>query len=364
MTTINPALRMVRRNEQSVQIGMGHGGLILSGLQTADVDFLEALRVGIPDGQVLDVAVALGMSVLRAQEMCTKLAKMLFTDADLAARGHRSERLFPERSAMLSLYQGPCKTIVERRERSVVHLVGLGRTGAALAAVLAASGVGTFLLEDDAVVTASDVSPGAHRVEDIGVARSLSVRRHLRRVDPAVQAHVMHDGGIGGPSVASLDLAVVVGHDAVPARTAARFLAAEKPQLFVLLREQDGTLGPLVVPGETACSDCVEWHRSSRDPQWREICQKLSTPVEPWPAHKPRHERQETLALATVLAGAAATHALLFLDGINRPSSWSAVLSFHPDTGQWTQQEYPTHPQCGCQWQDQPCATISSTASP
>lgn len=249
MTTINPALRMVRRGGQSVQIGMGHGGLILAGLQPADVKFIEALRGGIPDAKVLEHAASLGINALRAQEICISLAGLLFSDADLSAQGHRGERLFSERSAMLSLYQGPCREIIARRERSVVHLVGLGRTGAALAAVLAASGVGTFLLEDDAVVTASDVSPGAHRVEDIGVARSLSVRRHLQRVDAGCQAHIMHDGGLGGPSVKTLDLAIVVGHDAVPARTAARFLAAEKPQLFVLLREQDGTLGPLVVPG-------------------------------------------------------------------------------------------------------------------
>ncbi|MFC8304425.1 ThiF family adenylyltransferase [Specibacter sp. NPDC057265] len=364
MTSINPALRMVRRSEQSVQIGVGRGGIILAGLQRADVDFLDALRAGIPDAHVLEAAEALGVSALRAQEMCIKLAGFLFSEAELTAHGHRAERLFPERSAMLGLYQGPCQELMDRREHSVVHVVGLGRTGAALAAVLAASGVGTFLLEDDGVVTATDVSPGAHRVEDIGVTRALSTRRNLQRLDPACQVHIMHDGGVGGPSVASLDLAVVVGHDAVPTHTAARFLAAEKPQLIVLLREQDGTIGPLVVPGETACPECVEWHRSGEDPQWRDICQELAQPLEPWPDRRPRHERQETMALATVLAGTAAAHALLFLDGIKRPSSWSTVLNFHPDTGAWTQQEYRAHPRCGCQWQNQPRATISSTAAP
>lgn len=364
MTSINPALRMVRRSGQSVQIGMGRGGVILAGLQGPDLDFLDALREGIPDAQVLDTAVALGVDALRAQDMCIKLAGFLFSDAELTAHGHRAERLFPERSAILGLYQEPCRDIMDRRERSVVHVVGLGRTGAALAAVLAASGVGTLLLEDDALVAATDVSPGGHRTEDIGVSRALSTRRNLQRLDPACRVHIMHDGGLGGPSVASLDLAVVVGHDAVPTHTAARFLAAEKPQLIVLLREQDGTIGPLVVPGETACPECVEWHRSSHDPQWRDICRELAQPLEPWPDHRPRHERQETMALATVLAGTAASHALLFLDGVNRPGSWSAVLGFDPGSGSWTKQEYPPHPQCGCQWQDQPRDTISSTASP
>jgi bacteriocin biosynthesis cyclodehydratase domain-containing protein len=357
MTTINPGLRMVRRSPNSVQIGLGAGGLILAGLQAGELAFVDALRHGITDAHVLDRATALGVDPLRAREICEKLAGQLFSDAELHEQGFRAERLLPERSAVLGLYQLPCKTLMARREHAVVQLLGLGRTGAALAAVLVSAGVGTLLLEDDAAVSASDVGPGAFGLSDIGLARSVAVRRHLMRIDPGANVHVVHDGGAGGPDVRCLDLAVVVGHDVVPSHTAARFLAAERPHLFVLVREQDGTVGPLVVPGETACAECVERHRNIHDPRWLELCGQLAaapSPVGPL----------ENVALATALAGTAAAHILLFLDGVNQPSSWSAVLTFHQDNGRWTRQEFPTRPDCGCQWQNQSFATIPSTASP
>ncbi|MGO2540885.1 MAG: ThiF family adenylyltransferase [Specibacter sp.] len=364
MTTINPGLRLVRRGTDSVQIGLGAGGLILAGLQEADLAFVEALHRGIADDLVLEQAFSFGVDALRAQEICVKLAGLLFSDAELHTQGYRAERLLPEHSALLGLYQQPCRDFMARREHAVVHLVGLGRTGAALAAVLVGAGVGTLLLEDDCPVAATDVSPGSFRLSDIGLARSVAVRRHLLRIDPSCHAHVVHDGGAGGLSLRYLDLAIVVGHDVVPTHTAARFLAAERPHLFVLVREQDGTVGPLVMPGETACAECVERHRGLNDPQWLDVCSQLAAGVVPSQDRRPRAELMEGTALAATLAGTAGTHVLLFLDAVNQPSSWSSVLTFHPDNGRWTQQQFTTHPDCGCQWQNQSLATISNTASP
>ncbi|MEO6529975.1 MAG: TOMM precursor leader peptide-binding protein [Specibacter sp.] len=364
MTTINPGLRMVRRGNHSIQIGLGPGGVILEGLAESDVAFVAALGQGIADGEVMVRAAALGVGQARAADICTKISELLFSDDELSTQGFRAERLLPERPALLSLYRGPCRDYLARREHAVVHVVGLGRTGAALAAVLVGAGVGTLLLEDDSAVMATDVSPGSFLLADIGLARSVAVRRHLLRLDPSSNAHVVHDGGAGGPSLRYLDLAVVVGHDVVHAPTSARFMGAGRPHLLVLLREQDGLVGPLVVPGETACAECVERHRSLADPQWLDVCGQLA--LSPETATGPRHNAHllENAAMAVTLAGTAAQHALLFLDAVNQPASWSSVLTFHPDNGRWTQQEFSTHPECGCQWQNQSLATISSTASP
>lgn len=364
MATINPGLRMVRLGGHSVQIGMGAGGMILTGLRDAEMEFVEALHQGIADKKVMEKAGALGVDTMRAHEICSMLTGLLFTDADLRTQGFRAERMLPERFALLGLYQGPCNEFLSRREHAVVHLIGLGRTGASLAAVLVSAGVGTILLEDDRVVAAADVGPGAFAPSDIGLARSVAVRRQLLRIDPATQAHVVHDGGASAPGPACLDLAVMVGHDTAPAEAAARFLAAERPHLFVLLREQDGTIGPLVVPGETACAECVDRNRSAVDPQWLDVSAQLAAKAARPPGRKPRAEHLETVALAMTLAGAAATQILLFLDAVNQPSSWSSVLTFHQNDGGWTRQEFTPHPGCGCQWQNQSLATISKTASP
>lgn len=359
MTSINPGLRMVSRSPDSVQIGVGTGGIILTGLGAEELLFLDALRQGVPDGEVFVHAQRLGVDDVRARDICTKLHGVLFRDDQLHSHGFKAERLLAERAAMLGIYQERFVDQLRHRQEAVVHVVGLGRTGAALAAALASAGVGTLLLEDDLPVTASDVGPGFFTVPDIGTPRSLAVRRHIQRIDPSCHGHLVHDGGTGGPSVRSLSLAMVVGHDSIPATLAARFLAVDKPHLFVLLREQDGTVGPLVVPGQTACSECVERHRSSHDEQWLDVCGQLASVQN---THR-RHALENT-ALALTIAGTAAAHALLYLDGLNQPSSWSSVLTFHSDNARWSRQPYEIHPECGCQWQSQPLARISNTASP
>lgn len=364
MATINPGLRMVRRSSHSIQVGMGAGGFILSGLQDAEMLFVEALHQGIPDRSVLERAARLGVGQPRVQEICTMLDGFLFTDAQLRTQGFREERLHPERSALLGLYQKPCSDFMARRQQAVIQLVGLGRTGAVLATALVSSGLGTLLLEDDRAVTASDVSPGAYALSDIGLTRSVAVRRHVLQSDPAVQAHILHDGGTGSPSLASVDLAVMVGHDTAATQTAARFHAAGRPHLFVLVREQDGTVGPLVVPGETACGECVDRHRTKKDPAWLEMSAQLAAKAARPAGRKPRAEHLESAALALSLAGTAATQILLFLDSVNQPSSWSSVLTLHQDNGRWSRQEFETESGCSCQWQHQPFATISRTASP
>ncbi|MHA7175442.1 ThiF family adenylyltransferase [Arthrobacter sp. Sr24] len=364
MTAVNPALRMVSRGAHSIQIGLGPAGLILEGLQSTDVAFVKALRRGIPDDTVMSSAVELGVPAARAQEICTMLAPVLCHDAELSTQGYREERLRPDRTALLGLYLDSARKRLAQRQQNVVHVVGLGRTGATLTGALANAGVGTLLLEDDSPVTASDVSPSAYSKADIGIPRSLALRRHLTALDPLTRIHMVHDGGAGGPSLASLDLGVLVGFDSAAAELTSRFLGTERPHLLVLHREQDGTVGPLVVPGATACADCVERQRSGPDSQWlQDDGGEPSNEPSNGPASGHSAGRLEASATSLALAGTAATQALLFLDGVNQPSAWSAVMSFHAGSGRWTEQDFSPHPDCGCQWQNQP-ATISKTASP
>ncbi|MEV8182320.1 ThiF family adenylyltransferase [Specibacter sp. NPDC078692] len=360
MTAVNPALRMVSRGAHSVQIGLGPGGLILEGLQASDVAFINALRRGIADKKVVSSAVELGVPAARAQEICTMLDTVLCPDAELSTQGYRAERLRPDRTALLGLYRDSAQKRLAQRQQNVVHVAGLGRTGATLAGALANAGVGTLLLEDDSPVAASDVSPSAYTKADIGIPRSLALRRHLTALDPLTHIHMVHDGGAGGPSLQSLDLAVLVGFDCAAVGLTSRFLGTERPHLLVLHREQDGTVGPLVVPGETACAGCVERQRNGPESPW---LQGDGDGPLAGPTAGPSAGRLEASATSLALAGTAATQALLFLDGVNQPSAWSAVLSFHSGSGRWTEQEFSAHPECGCQWQNQP-ATISRTASP
>lgn len=399
MTIINPGLRLVWRDQSTVQIGLGSGGTIVAGLDSADASFIRALRDGICDVELASVAAACGVGARRRDEIIGALGGLLFADSAMAPRGFSEEKLLPEKAALMGLYHDSVEEMLSSRSKSSVHLIGLGRTGASIAHLLLNAGVGSIFLEDDSHVTAVDVGPAAYQVADIGLVRSVAARRNAGGFDAGERLHVVRSSARHTASPEHVDLIIVVTHDAVDQQTSARFMHSDTPQLFVLTREQDATVGPLIIPGQTACAECVEHHRSESEPLWMDFCQQLADPAEGPPLAVPkvpsldkatptrsliqrdqpaemvaprkarntgRHQSQalESSATAMSIAGVAGAQALLYLDGVNRPGAWSAVMTFHCDLAIWSRQEYSAHPGCSCQLQHQALATISSTAAP
>jgi hypothetical protein len=74
--------------------------------------------------------------------------------------------------------------------------------------------------------------------------------------------------------------------------------------LAVRLRDGTGVVGPLVLPGRSACLGCVELHRRSRDPGWPAVAAQLI-------------EREGSADPATAAATAAlgVAQVLLVIDG-------------------------------------------------
>ncbi|WP_051389095.1 ThiF family adenylyltransferase [Arthrobacter sp. 35W] len=355
MAHINPGLRIAHRGAGSLQIGVGPGGLVVEGLDEREEAFIAMLATGRGAPDPRQEAARAGIGEARAVELLAALEPVLFpTEAGEGSTGIRSERLRPEERRLAALHHRPADTLLGRREHAVVRINGLGRTGAALAQALVAAGVGTMLLQDDAVVRLADVGPGGYRMADIGMPRSAAVRRALLSLDPACQPHIVHAGSAASEDFHLLDLVVHCGHDTVDAATSAALMRRDQPHLLVLHREQDGTVGPLVLPGVGACAECVERHRADADPQWLGVCASLAGGEEPG----------EDAPSALSLAGAAARAALVFLDGVHAPAALSAVLTLRASDAAWSRTEYTAHPGCGCQFQRQALAMISNTASP
>ena len=86
--------------------------------------------------------------------------------------------------------------------------------------------------------------------------------------------------------------------------------------------EATGVVGPLVLPGGTACAGCLALTRTDRDPQWPRMLTQ-------WRSGRRNAVQACDLGLATAVAGLAAAHALSFLDG-ELPAStgarWEAAL--------------------------------------
>ncbi|QBR91890.1 hypothetical protein [Nocardioides euryhalodurans] len=99
-------------------------------------------------------------------------------------------------------------------------------------------------------------------------------------------------------------------------------------------------LGPLVVPGLTACVRCVDEHLTDRDPRHPLVLEQHHDP-DPGDVPAP-----EVLQLAL---GWAVRDLATWVDG-GRPVTWSATVELcddGPRTHGWRR-----HPRCGCAWGD------------
>ncbi|MFT4287468.1 hypothetical protein [Nocardioides sp.] len=132
-------------------------------------------------------------------------------------------------------------------------------------------------------------------------------------------------------------LAVVLSLGPVRRSLLDEHLRSGVPHLPVAGTASCWEVGPLVVPGQTACLRCVDL--DDPDPRRPLVVDQLaqvadSTPVDPV---------AQSLALALVVR-----EVLAYVDG-DLPDTWSAVLTL-PAVGLPSSQAFARHPLCGCAW--------------
>ncbi|NCT89536.1 thiamine biosynthesis protein ThiF [Cellulomonas sp. APG4] len=223
------------------------------------------------------------------------------------------------------------RVVLDRRRHAVV-VRGLGRTGAVVATTLASAGVRRIALEDDALVAAHDTGVGGLTARDVGTDRSGAVARLLHDAAPGVRTSPLGDG--------RADLVVLVEAgtpDPVLYRT---LLTDGVPHLSVVLREASVLVGPLVVPGRTACLGCADLHRSDEDPAWPAVAAQLV-------ARGARTGDAVESTLAAVAGGLATAQALAHLDG-RAASTEDAALEVRLPDAVPRLVRLPPHPECGC----------------
>jgi hypothetical protein len=213
-----------------------------------------------------------------------------------------------------------------RRAAARVRIHGQGRVAAALAELLAASGVGT--------VTATGLDAGGP-----GSLGGPGRRRARGGAAPRV-----------APGVALPDLAILVGYRALARARGqglpGRLVRAGVPHLAVTAEEAIGVVGPLVRPGRTACLSCLDLARAGLDAAWPLILAQLAGRGADPPACG--------AALAAAVAAQATGQALALLDagpGAAPGSTGAAengTLELVLPGWQWRRRTWPAHPECGC----------------
>src|ERR1700683_4855396 len=145
--------------------------------------------------------------------------------------------------------------------------------------------------------------------------------------------------GKAPPSAALPDLAIIVGRHLMELR--ATLMRDQVPHLAVSADEAIGVVGPLVIPGRTACLRCLDLTRAERDPAWPLILAQLEG-REPNPCAC-------DAPLAAAVAAQAAAQVLAFIDrAVAAGPVANGTLELVLPGWQWRRRTWPRHPGCSC----------------
>ncbi|GAA2632077.1 TOMM precursor leader peptide-binding protein [Streptomyces spororaveus] len=351
---VKPALARAWRDLQTVQFGVtpahavvlgpvdtATGTLIdrIDGTRGMDLPRAEASGMGLPEGRADEVVRTLaGAGLLDDATAGGPRAQALRTDPETV------DRLGPDLGSLSLVHREPGGDLrgIAARRAIRVRVRGSGRVGAVIAAVLAGAGVGLVEVLDGGRVEPADVAPGGLDTASVGRLRAESAGRLVRESAPG-RAPRAAEQEAAEPALA---LVVVAPRDGLHAwapdpDTAADWVAAGIPHLYAGVLEGTGLVGPLVLPGSTACAGCMERDRVDRDAAWPRMLVQWRS------AHRRRAGAACDLGLSTAVAGLAAAHALAFLDGqlpASTASRWEAALpALH-----WESSPVRPHPGCPC----------------
>ncbi|MFJ3416291.1 TOMM precursor leader peptide-binding protein [Streptomyces sp. NPDC086082] len=353
---VKPALRRGWRDLNTVQFGMTPAhAMTLGPMDTAMGSFLDLLngtrglpllreeghRMDLPEGHVDRLVEGL----TRAGLLDDATGGGPAADA-LRAKKDVLDRLRPD-LASLSLNTGEPGAALGRlaaRRALRVQVRGAGRVGAVIAALLSGAGVGEIAVRDGGVTEPWDVAPGGLPAEAVGERRDEAARRAVRRAAPdrpprqtSRATSEEDDPGFSLVILAPRDDVAVYAPD--PA-AATDLIASGTPHLYAGVVEGTGVVGPLVLPGETSCAECLHHARTDRDPTWPRL-------VAQWRSGRQPQVRPCDLTLATTVAGLAAAHALAFLDG-QSPSSTGARWEVSLPALHWHARPVWAHSGCPC----------------
>jgi bacteriocin biosynthesis cyclodehydratase domain-containing protein len=335
---LKPALRRLWRDSSTLQLGVDpRHAVVVSGVGPADRELLRLLDGSRDIGAAIEEARRRGQSFDRGAALVDLLADAgVLDDAELGGVPVAAQpgRLTPDQLSLSLCHPGPgaASRALAARRSSTVEVLGGGRVGATLAALLAAAGVGRVVVDDPALLRPADLAPGGVRNTGVHHRRgdaANAVVSTLRITEPAAGA------ANGGRSVVVLS---PVGGVLEPEWLTR---VGRRAHLLVMVRETSALIGPLVLPGASPCLRCVELARADRDPAWPVLAAQLvaeKRAVEPC-----------DVALASAAAALAAMHLLSWIDDPDAASPLAGgTLELGLGDLSLRRRTVAAHPECGC----------------
>ncbi|ARC56332.1 hypothetical protein AS850_04480 [Frondihabitans sp. 762G35] len=238
-------------------------------------------------------------------------------------------------------------------DRAVVVLSGLSATQERLVAAIASghgrAGLGVLAdrarcSEEEASTLVDAVAPALVSQEPPAASR-IAVTGSSPLLDAIVAMLVgcgLSPERVDAESVAVRPppvLGVAVSHHVHDPQVTGAWLRRDVPHLCVVMGDRSTRVGPVVVPGATACAHCLDLHRSEVDPGWGVIAGQL------W-GRRPTVEGP--VVVADVAARAARRIRDRLLDPPGDPVRDAVIDTVDHETGRVTSTVSRPHPSCGC----------------
>jgi bacteriocin biosynthesis cyclodehydratase domain-containing protein len=144
----------------------------------------------------------------------------------------------------------------------------------------------------------------------------------------------------------AVDLVVLSDYLVADPRMVRDLHARGVPHLPVRVRDGTGLVGPLVIPGVTACLGCADLHRSDRDAAWPAIAAQLRDTV--GVADRATLLATAALALSQVNRVIAAVRGQEAVPDPAPPPALNATLEFDLNAGTIVARQWTKHPLCTC----------------
>jgi len=354
---VKPALRRVWRDATTLQIGVHHARSVVVGGITAKTAQLVAAFDGAHDADALRrTARQLGLEASTVDRLLGMLVDAAVLDdasSDVGAlatlpRAER-DRLAPDLASMSLVSGRPDGGLAQaaRRQAARVGIVGAGRVGCAVATILAAAGIGQLVVDDATTCRPSDCGPAGPSIADAGSTRAQATQAAIHRTSRSTRTTQLR-------ATQRYDIVVLAAAAALDPAVSDQLVRSDVPHINVTVREATAVIGPLVLPGTTACLRCLELHRSDRDPAWPLIAAQLASDG-PHPAVDACD-----VGLATLAASVCALQVLAFVDGGTSAACDGTLEIALPD---WRirRRSWRPHPACGCCWTDRDAVGLTTT---
>ena len=335
---LSSAARRLWRDRETLQLGRSPGrSAVLAGLDPVTRSALALLDGTRDRRQFVAQAAAGGGPPERAELLLDLLASAgLLEDAatelgPLAALERVERERLTADVASLALVRGDggLPAAIHRAEARVL-VIGAGRVGAPLAALLATSGVGAVDVLDESAAAAPDSGVGGLGLSDVGRSRGEAARERLRAAVPSATDRV----------VPRPDLVVLAPSRPEQLEDAQGLFDPRTPHLLAEVRETVGVVGPLVLPGRTACLRCLDLTRTDLDPDWPALAAQLAMPS--------RSRLVCDGPLAVAVAAQASLQVLALVDGTTDPAAIGGTLELALPDWRWRRRSWKVHPDCGC----------------